>query len=194
MDRSAPAVLSQAKVDQKQYDTAKDRKRTLSEQSDICEIQEDELVDNCYEFKRIKLAAQTAKPRLIRNRLTSSNISTDEPKYDDLDLNKTDDSDSEVQIVSVEMTGIDSVDLDKVDSDSEIIDLESTRLGDPIDVVDLSEDQDDGDITVADLDLDLSKNAVMPDVVVSCHQQLNKADSSANNILNDIDSLLDDDL
>lgn len=193
LDRSAPAASNQTKIDQKRTDNANDRKRTLSEQSDIYEIQEDELVDNCFEFKRIKLTGQTAKPKLIRNRLNSER-STDEPKYDDLDLSKTDDSDSEVQIVSVELNEIDSVDLDKVDSDSEIIDLEATRLGEPIDVVDLSEDQDDSEITASDLDLDLSNNAVMPDVVVSCRKQINKIDSSEKSILNDIDSLLDDDL
>lgn len=193
LDRNAPAA-SKTRVENRQSDNVNDRKRTISEQSDIYEIQEDELVDNCFEFKRIKVTEQTGKPRLIRHRLSSSNVSSDEPKYDDLDLNKTDDSDSEVQIVSVELNEINSVDLDKVESDNEIIDLETTRLGESVDVVDLSEDQDETDITVADLDLDLSKNAVMPDVVVSCHQQLNKIDSSEKSIINDIDSLLDDDL
>ncbi|XP_022823417.1 uncharacterized protein LOC111354292 isoform X3 [Spodoptera litura] len=195
LDRNAPTVSNQSKVDQKQNNEANDRKRTLSEQSDIYEIQEDELVDNCFEFKRIKIDEQTAKPKLIRNRLSSSNKSTEEPKYDDIDLNKTDESDSEVQIVGVELNEMNSVDLDKIDSDSEIIDLETTRLGEPIDVVDLSEDQDDSEITASDLDLDLSKNAVMPDVVASCHQQMNtKNDSTETSILNDIDSLLNEEL
>ncbi|KAJ8720935.1 hypothetical protein PYW08_006400 [Mythimna loreyi] len=184
LDRNAPAATNQTKVDQMQTDNVNSRKRTLSDKSDIYEIQGDELVDNCFEFKRIKLTGQTAKPKLIRNRLSSNN-STDKTKDDDID-SKTDDSDPEVQIVSV--------DLDKVDTYSEIIDLETTRLGDPIDVVDLSEDQDEIDITASDLDQDFSNNAVMPDVVVSCHKQLNKLDSSDSIILNDIDSLLDDDL
>ncbi|XP_047027387.1 uncharacterized protein LOC124635530 isoform X2 [Helicoverpa zea] len=193
LDQNVPAASNQNKVDQKAADNANERKRTLSEQSDIYEIQEDELVDNCFEFKRIKLMEQTSKPRLIRNRLSSLNKSSDEPKYDDLDFNKTDnDSDPEVQIVSVELNEINSVDLDKVDSDSEIIDVETTRLGDSIEVVDLSEDQDESDITASDLDLDLSKN--VPDVVASCHKQMNRLDNSDKNILNDIDSLLNDEL
>uniref|UniRef100_A0A2A4J3X7 C3H1-type domain-containing protein n=1 Tax=Heliothis virescens TaxID=7102 RepID=A0A2A4J3X7_HELVI len=193
LDQNVPAAANQNKVDQKAADNTNERKRTLSEQSDIYEIQEDELVDNCFEFKRIKLMEQTSKPRLIRNRLSSLNKSPDEPRYDDLDFNKTDnDSDPEVQIVSVELNEINSVDLDKVDSDSEIIDVETTRLGEPIDVVDLSEDQDESDITASDLDLDLSKN--VPDVVASCHKQMNKIDNSDKNILSDIDSLLNDEL
>ncbi|KAH9644432.1 hypothetical protein HF086_000683 [Spodoptera exigua] len=195
LDRNAPTVSNQSKVDQKQNNDANERKRTLSEQSDIYEIQEDELVDNCFEFKRIKIDEQTAKPKLIRNRISSANKSTDEPKYDDIDLNKTDDSDSEVQIVGVELSEMNSVDLDKIDSDSEIIDVETTRLGEPVDVVDLSEDQDDSEITASDLDLDLSRNAVMPDVVASCHQQIsNKNDTIETSILNDIDSLLNEEL
>lgn len=190
LDRSAPAASAQTKTDNKPNEV-NDRKRTLSEQSDIYEIQEDELVDNCFEFKRIKIAEQTSKPRLIRNRL-SSNKSSDEPRYEETDCNKTDnDSDSEVQIVSVEVN--ERIDLDKVDiSDSEIIDVETTRLGEPTDVVDLSEDHDESDITISDLDLDLSKN--VPDVVASCHKQNNKIDSSETNILNDIDSLINNEL
>lgn len=192
LDHNNTAASNQTKVDQKPNDNVSDRKRTISEQSDIYEIQEDELVDNCFEFKRIKLTEQTAKPRLIRNRLSGCGRSTDEPKYDERDGNKMDnDSDSEVQIVSVELNEINSVDLDKVDSDTEIIDVDSTRLGEPIDVVDLSEDQDESDITVSDLDLDLSKN--VPDVVASCHKKINRIDSGTN-ILSDIDSLLNNDL
>ncbi|XP_075982305.1 uncharacterized protein LOC142980676 isoform X2 [Anticarsia gemmatalis] len=194
LDQNAPAASGQSKVDQKPSENGSDRKRTLSEQSDIYEIQEDELVDNCFEFKRIKFAEQTSKPRLIRNRLSSLNkMDGDEPKYEDIDCNKTDnDSDSEVQIVGVELKDK-RIDLDKVDiSDSEIIDVETTRLGEPIDVVDLSEDHEESDITVSDLDLDLSKN--VPDVVASCQKQISKMDSSESKILNEIDSLLNDDL
>ncbi|XP_026736165.1 uncharacterized protein LOC113499821 isoform X2 [Trichoplusia ni] len=188
LDQNAPPANNQTKLDQKQSEPVNDRKRTLSEISDIYEIQEDELLDNCFEFKRVKVAEQTSKPRLIRNRLSSTNKSSDEQKYDEIDDNKSDDSDSEVQIVSVELNTINSVDLDKENCDSVIIDVETTRLGEPIDVVDLSEDQDESDITVSDLDLDLSKN--VPDVVASCH----KHKDSEKSILNDIDSLINDDL
>ncbi|CAH0591607.1 unnamed protein product [Chrysodeixis includens] len=189
LDHSAQPANSQTRTDQKHSEPVNERKRTLSEISDIYEIQEDELLDNCFEFKRVKVAEQTPKPRLIRNRLSSTNRSSDEPKYDDIDDSKSDDSDSEVQIVSVELNAINSVDLDKDDCDSVIIDVESTRLGEPIDVVDLSEDQDESDITLSDLDLDLSKN--VPDVVASCHKHSKDSEKS---ILNDIDNLLNDGL
>ncbi|CAB3232165.1 unnamed protein product [Arctia plantaginis] len=186
LDTNTPVASGHSKVDQRQSDNAVDRKRSLSDQSDICEIQEDELVDNCFEFKRIKIAQSenTSKPKLIRNRLSSCNKSGDEQTYADKVCNRDTDSDSEVQIVEINS----KVDL----SDSDVIDLETTRLGEPFDVVDLSEDLEESDLTVSDLDLDLSKN--VPDVVASCRKQTNKMDSSESNILKDIDSLLDDDL
>ncbi|XP_038218760.1 uncharacterized protein LOC119837312 [Zerene cesonia] len=185
VDKNAPAQPCQAKSDNKKMDDVNSRKRTLSEQSDVYEMQEDELVDNCYEFKRIKIGEHTSKPRLIRSRSTNKSIS--ESKDDD--YCKTDqDSDTDVQFVSMELT---DKCFDDKNSDSDIIDVESTRMGEPVDVVDLCDEQEDSEITIADLDLDLVKN--VPDVVASCHKNLSKTDDDKD-ILNDIDAILNDDL
>ncbi|KAJ0172621.1 hypothetical protein K1T71_011760 [Dendrolimus kikuchii] len=191
LDKSAPIVSSQSKMDHKQIENI-NRKRTLSEQSDIYEVQENELDDNCYEFKRIKITEQTSKPRLIRNRQKDNSIS-EELKVGE-EYNKDNDSDAEVQVVSVEMSE-EHVDLSKL-SDSEIIDVESTNLGEPIDIVDLSEDQE-GDVIISDIDIDLSTN--VPDVVASCQKSTSNKDTikileSGNNLLNDIDALLNEHL
>ncbi|XP_072945554.1 uncharacterized protein [Epargyreus clarus] len=189
LDQNGPTQPSPVKVDQRKIDDVNSRKRTLSEQSDIYEMQEDELVDNCYEFKRIKIAEQTGKPRLIRNRHKSKTIS-ECSRDDEVEFScRTDnDSDTEVQFVGVEIS---DRNLDKL-LDTEVIDVDSTKMGDPIDVVDLCEDQDDGEITASDLDLDLVKN--VPDVVASCRQSCQRTESSEKDVLNDIDALLNEDL
>ncbi|KAI5639806.1 zinc-finger containing family domain-containing protein [Phthorimaea operculella] len=69
LDTETPANTAEnSKTEQKPSESVENRKRTLSEVSDIYEIQADELVDNCYEFKRIKVTENTSKPKLIRNR------------------------------------------------------------------------------------------------------------------------------
>lgn len=179
VDHAALAAISQAKIDLKQSDNMESRKRTLSEQSDVYEMQEDELVDNCYEFKRIKIAEHTSKPRLIRNRHISV-----EKIVDNKNANyKDNDSDEEVQIISVVIPDKDS----KIDSlsDTEVIDVESTKICEPIDIVDLSEESD---VTELDHDLNLGNN--VPDVVASCH--MNKVDNAEKNLLKDIDCLLNE--
>lgn len=180
VDRTTLAVSSQAKIDLKQSDSMDSRKRTLSEQSDVYEMQEDELVDNCYEFKRIKIAEHTSKPRLIRNRHISVEKIVDNKNANN---NKDNDSDEEVQIISVVIPDKDS----KIDSlsDTEVIDVESTKICEPIDIVDLSEDSD---VAESDHDLNLGKN--VPDVVASCH--MNKVDNAEKDLLKDIDCLLNE--
>lgn len=179
LNTDAPAVSAPSKADQKQCETD-DRKHLLSDRR---EVHEDELVDNCFEFKRIKITQveNTSKPKLIRNGI-SNNKSGDKQTLAETVSNRDTDSDSEVQIV--ELT--DNIDL----CDSEVIDLETIKPGQPIDVVDLSEDQEESNVTLSDLDLELGKN--IPDVVASCHKQTNKVDSSESKILIDVDSLLDD--
>lgn len=178
VDHTILPASSQAKIDLKQSDNVESRKRTLSEQSDVYEMQEDELVDNCYEFKRIKIAEHTSKPRLIRNRHISVERIIDNKNANN---NKDNDSDEEVQIISVVIPDNDS----KIDSlsDTEVIDVESTKICEPIDIVDLSEDSD---VTESDHDLNLIKN--VPDVVASCH--INKVDNAEKDLLKDIDCLL----
>ncbi|XP_028170871.1 uncharacterized protein LOC114360370 isoform X2 [Ostrinia furnacalis] len=191
VDHNAPVVSSTTKVDQKPNEENVGRKRTISEISDMYEIQDDELVDNCFEFKRIKVNEQTTKPRLIRN--SSINKDNNESKDDEVDssTNVDNDSDSEVQIVNVEFNN-QNTDVSAI-SDTEIIDVDSTRIGDPVAIVDLSDDDDDSDeITISDLDLELVKN--VPDVVASCQRNANKADSEGKDLISSIDSLLDDDL
>lgn len=186
LDQNTPIVPSQNKVEQRQTEIVESRKRTLSEISDIYDIQEDELLDNCYEFKRIKIVEQTSKPRLIRNRHSISKVSTETKESEAEISNRTDnDSDTEVQIVSVEIpdlqTSIECL------SDTEVIDVDSTKLGEPIDIVDLSEDPDESDITVSDL----GGNNV-PDVVASCQKSI--VESSEKDLLKDIDTILEDGL
>ncbi|VVD00155.1 unnamed protein product, partial [Leptidea sinapis] len=179
VDHNATAQ-NQAKPEQKKNEET-NRKRTLSEQSDVYEMHEHELEDNCYEFKRIKFGEYTVKPKLIRSR--SSNKSTSESKDDEIDNCKADhDSDSEVQFVSSDNSQ------ERLQTPVEIIDVE-TKSVEVDDVVDLCDDlEDDDEITIADLDLDLVKN--VPDVVASCrHTKTGDKD-----ILNDIDALLNDDL
>ncbi|CAH2087904.1 unnamed protein product [Euphydryas editha] len=180
LDKNAPAQPALAKAEQKRCQETNDRKRTLSEHSDMYEVQ-NELVDNCYEFKRIKIAEQIPKPRLVRNR--SSTKSTSESK-DDYETGKNNDSDTEVQFVGIEVVGSDVSAL----SDDAIIDVESTKMGDPVDIVDLCDQEDNA----SDLDLDLVKN--VPDVVASCQKNLNNNDNTERNLLNDIDALLNDEL
>ncbi|CAK1589054.1 unnamed protein product [Parnassius mnemosyne] len=190
VDHNASVQCNQSKTEQKRNENER-RKRTLSEQSDIYDMQEDELVDNCYEFKRIKIGEQTSKPRLIRNRHASSCTTNSDGKDNEAEFsNKTDiESDSEVQFVGIEMS--ENHNIDKL-SDTEIIDVESTKMGDPVDIVDLCEDVDENDVILSDIDLGLVKN--VPDVVASCHKNLSKNDNSEKDLLNDIDALLDDDL
>lgn len=192
VDQNAPTATNQAKVDKKQNENVESRKRTLSERSDVLEVQEDELVDNCYEFKRIKIIEKTSKPKLIRNRhlVRNKNSNESDAKEDELESisNKTDnDSDSEVQIVSVEIADV-NTNIDSL-SDSEVIEVVSSKLDDPIDIVDLSDDEDECVSIYQGTELDLGVN--VPDVVASCHK---KIDTSEKDILNDIDAILDDDL
>lgn len=174
LDKNAPAPTAQPKTPKPTNDN---RKRTISEQSDVCEV-DDELVDNCFEFKRIKITERTInKPKLIRNRNVSESRLSEKTVVTEI-LNSTEnDSDSEVQIVSVENIQ-ENIDIDKIYSD-DIIDVDSTaKFGEPIDIVDLSDDDDDN--------TDLVTN--VPDVVASCQ----KKDSTDKNLLRDIDALLDD--
>lgn len=179
MEQNASPVPVQAKVDNKQVTALNPRKRTLSEQTaDVYESIDDELIDNCYEFKRVKITESTAKPRLIRNRLCSSGQSKDVSK-DEADIS-ADISDHEVEIVDLVVEK--HIDLS---SDTEVIDVDSTKMGDPIDIVDLSEDQEE---TGSSIELD--KN--VPDVVASCHKN-NKPEKSEEDIINEIDALVNDD-
>lgn len=188
LERNTPASHNRAKVGRKLSESETSRKRTISEVSDVCEIQEDELVDNCFEFKKIKVAENVTqnKPRLIRNRNTSDNKDSNDNTNDPDDSFKTD---NELQIVSVDITK-DSVDLDLNEIyDCEIIDVDRAGTVDPVDIVDLSEDVDD-DVNASDLDLDLTKN--VPDVVASCRRSSKY--NSDNNVSNDIDVIINDDL
>lgn len=186
VDQNAPAQPSQAKTEQKRSDDANSRKRTLSELSDIYDVQEDELVDNCYEFKRIKIAEQIPKPRLVRNRSATKSISENESKDEaELCRRNDDDSDTEVQFVSVEIREV-STDLAAIDDDV-------IEVGDAcVDIVDLCEDKEDSEITVSDLDLDLVKN--VPDVVASCQKNTTKSDNVETDVLNEIDAYLGEEL
>ncbi|XP_059061100.1 zinc finger CCCH domain-containing protein 11A-like [Achroia grisella] len=190
VDKTAPAPSSQSKTEQKQTEESVSRKRTLSEISDIYDIQDDELDDNFHEFKRIKITEQTSKPRLIRNRHSTqsrSDNSESETNQTSIGSKADNDSDSEVQIVSIEINNkhIDVNDL----SDNDVIDVDSARIGEPVDIVDLSDDDPEDDITVSDLDF--VKN--VPDVVASCHRNANKGDGSEN-VISHIDALLNNDL
>lgn len=188
VDHNAPAASGHTKVDQKQSDNVESRKRTLSEQSDVYEMLEDELVDNCYEFKRIKIAQHTYKPRLIRNRhIIIEKLHDNKNIYDSKD-NEEGEDDEEVQIISVEIPDKDS----KIDSmsDLEVIDVESTKICDPIDIVDLSEEIEENDVALSNYDMKLVEN--VPDVVASC--RVNKVDNVENNLLKDIDCLFNDSL
>lgn len=182
LDQNAPATSAQAKVGQKPSDS-ETRKRTFSEQSDVYEIQTDELEDNCYEFKRIKVNEHSTsnKPRLIRNRNASENKDTDESILTETIISNADnDSDNEVQIVSVDISN--DLSLDKIyDSD---IEVESTK---PIEIVDLSDEEENNDIIATDLDL--VKN--VPDVVASCQRKHGNKDVEGS-VVNEIDDLLND--
>lgn len=181
VDHNAPAASCHAKIDQKQGDNVESRKRTLSEQSDVYEMQEDELVDNCYEFKRIKIAEQTSKPRLNRNRHNSiEKVHDIKNSY----KSKDNDSDEEVQIISVEIPNKDS-NIDSL-SDLEVIDVESTKICDPIDIIDLSEEFEDNKVT--NHDIKLVNN--VPDVVASCN--VNNVDNAEKDLLKDIDCLINE--
>lgn len=189
VDHSAPAVSNQNKTDQRQNEDNVSRKRTLSEISDLYEIHDDELVDDVYEFKRIKVAEQTTKPRLIRNRSMNKDITETEHRKDaEVDSNNTNnDSDSEVQIISV---GISDKNTDvSAILDTEIIDVDSTKMGDPVAIVDLSDDSDD--VAISELDLELVKN--VPDVVASCHKNSSLIESGKD-LLSSIDAILNNEL
>lgn len=184
LDQNAPASSSQTKV-QKPSDNNDSRKRTFSEQSDVCEVQ-DELED-CLEFKRIKVDEQTSqnKPKLIRNRNTSENKHNDDSiPTETIICNADNDSDGEVQIVSVDISN--DLSLDKIyDSD---IEVEPKA----IEIVDLSDD-DDSVISAADQDLDLTNN--VPDVVASCQRRASKdgkVDDTVS-VIHEIDEILNDD-
>ncbi|CAH2055746.1 unnamed protein product, partial [Iphiclides podalirius] len=187
LEKGAPAQTGQARREKRSESVS--RKRTLSELSDICDVQEDELVDNCHEFKRIKIGEQTSKPILIRNRHTSTCTTTSETNDEQNDCGSRaendQDSDVEVQFVSIHISegaGVDEP------TGGEVIDLDSAKMGEPIDIVDLCEDAEGSDdIAVTDL----VKN--VPDVVASCQMNIGN-DCGEKDILNDIDALLDDDL
>lgn len=180
VDHNTLVESRQVKIDLRQSDDVETRKRTLSEQSDVYEMQEDELVDNCYEFKRIKIAEHTSKPRLIRNRHISVENNIDNKNANN---NKDDDTDEEVQIISVVIPDKDS----KIDSlsDTEVIDVESTKICEPIDIVDLSEESD---VAESDHNPNFRKN--VPDVVASCH--MNKVDNVEKDLFKEIDCLLNE--
>ncbi|CAG9782550.1 unnamed protein product [Diatraea saccharalis] len=189
LDQNAPAAATLFKSDQKHVDVSVNRKRTISEQSDLYEIQDDELIDNCFEFKRIKLTEQISKPKLIR---TASSCKDNIETKDDTNVSsKTDDdSDTEVQIVNVDINDK-NLDVSEI-LDTEIIDVDSANMGEPVAIVDLSDDLDDNDVTLTELELGLVKN--VPDVVASCRNNTNKLDSSNRDLLSDIEAILDDSL
>ncbi|XP_034836667.1 zinc finger CCCH domain-containing protein 11C-like [Maniola hyperantus] len=191
LDQNAPAQPSQTKVETKRPEDADSRKRTLSELSDIYDMQEDELVDNCYEFKRIKIVEQIPKPRLVRNRSATKSISESKDEEAEFCSKNDDDSDTEVQFVGMEIREV-STDISTTDItiDDEVIDVDSAKMGEPVDIVDLCEDKDDSEITATDLDLD--KN--VPDVVASCQKNLNRNECVGTNVLNDIDAYLNEEL
>ncbi|GBP43032.1 Zinc finger CCCH domain-containing protein 11A [Eumeta japonica] len=145
------------------------RKRTLSEQSDVLEIQDDELED-CYKFKRIKLNEQTSKPRLIRAKQTLSESEKSEDAKTD---GYATDSDHDVQII--------------VDSESNgdlkepAVVLVGPGATPSIDVIDLC---DDGELTN---EMDLSG---VPDIVASCRAA--KMTTASDDIIKDIDSIIND--
>lgn len=171
----------QSRRDPNNSDTDSCRKRTYSEQSDIS-IHEEELED-CYKFKKIKLTEQTNKPKLNRNRHL---VDKESDATDSSELNKTDDSDSEVQIISVDDSRnvSDSI-------ESHVIDLES-RDPEILEIVDISEEIDESRLN--DIDAEIESLNV-PDVVASCVAKNNcKYDSKdRDNILSNIDALLADD-
>ncbi|OWR43502.1 putative zinc finger CCCH type containing 11A isoform 2 [Danaus plexippus plexippus] len=183
LDKNAPAQPAQARVDNKRCEQNDSRKRTLSEQSDLYEV-EDELEDNCYEFKRIKIAEQIPRPKLVRNRGAAKCVSdvTVVMEHE----NGNEDSDGEVQFVSLELTDCNTDIVSSVRG--EVIDVDSARMGDPVDIVDLCEEQDDSEMTASDLGL--VKN--VPDVVASCRRSMN--DSSDKDVISSIDQLIHDDL
>lgn len=150
-------------------DSTDGRVRTMSEQTECLEIQDDELED-CLKFKRVKMLDQTVKPVLIRNKSSTSESKAEtEPKEPVADVScKFDDSDSEVQII---------------DEDVDIIDLDDAKITD--DVVELSED------SMSDVDLEFIHN--VPDVVASCQTNGGKQ-SSEKDDADDISSLMHDDL
>ncbi|XP_063384847.1 uncharacterized protein LOC134670944 [Cydia fagiglandana] len=173
VDHNAPPA-NQSKPEQRLSESSDvSRKRTLSELSDVYEVQVDELVDNCHEFKKIKLAETTSKPRLIRNR--SINSEAKEP------VAKADDSDTEVQIVSIDISDCTNVDLS--------YDEDNSKTAEYVDVVDLSDDADDCEVTISDYDLGLIKN--VPDVVASCQKNSN-SENIERDLISDIDNILDD--
>ncbi|KOB66737.1 Zinc finger CCCH domain-containing protein 11A [Operophtera brumata] len=179
LDQNAPATSTQAKLGQKQSDS-ESRKRTFSEQSDVCELQADELED-CYEFKRIKVNEQSTqnKPRLIRNRNTSENKDTHDSIITETIISNADnDSDNEVQIVSVDISN--DLSLEKIyDSD---IEVDNSK---PIEIVDLSDDDENSDIVAADIELVTN----VPDVVASCQRSSNRDERS---VVSEIDDLLNE--
>ncbi|KAL4713510.1 hypothetical protein ACJJTC_010495 [Scirpophaga incertulas] len=176
LDHNTSAPANQAKIEHKQsLDVG--RKRTLSEVScDMYEIQDDELVDNCYEFKRIKIDESVAKPKLIRN--ISVNSSKDSDINDEAhSSSQTDiDTDTDVQIVNFDICDK-NLDVSEI-SDTEIIDVDSEKVNDPVAIVDLSDDVDESDVTSTDLRFVKS----VPDIVASCQKHVENTGSHLNNI------------
>lgn len=169
VDNSVVPVHNLSKDDSMESEPV-NRKRTYSEQSDVLEINDDEL-DDSIQFKRVHIE-KTRKPTLVR---TKSKVSYDDIK-EVTDSNKSDESDSEVQIVD------DTSDITKInDISSDIIDLDAPDTS-TIDIVDLSLDIDESGV-VADLN---SSN--VPDIVASCvgiNTTINVDSADEEAILND---------
>ncbi|KAG7304891.1 hypothetical protein JYU34_010286 [Plutella xylostella] len=191
VDENAQNAPSKSKVDAKSDDGESARKRTCSEQSDVLEVVDIELDDDCFKFKRIKLMENTSKPKLIRHTSLSSDNKVDSDLKDDLlDIyGKADDSDTEVQIVGEEIT-LGNPRL----VDTEVIDLDdSAKMAEPIDIVDLSDDEPEiNDIDINDIDLELIKN--VPDVVASCHTKNVPTVNTSKEVIENIDDILDESL
>lgn len=145
------------------------RKRSYSEQSEVSDVN-DEM--DCFKFKKIKLSAPASKPNLVSKKsLDIGNIDL----YELTDLNKTDDSDSEVQIIGVEKVS---------NVATSVIDLDLNPLQ-TNDVIDLSDDVEDGDCAVG--------TSNVPDVVASCVAK-NVIQMEEKVLLNDIDDILNDEI
>lgn len=170
VDPEGSSTSKQPRVEHRISDSEPSRKRTVSGMSDSLEIYDDELED-CMQFKRVKMLDHTVKPKLIRNTsLNSDNKTESEPKEVSVAVDsKTDESDSEVQIVG-----------DEID----IIDLDDSKLTDA-DVVELSEDSE------SDIELECIHN--VPDVVASCHSKNPANTNAVKDKMNDVNSMLHDD-
>ncbi|XP_041969171.1 zinc finger CCCH domain-containing protein 11B-like [Aricia agestis] len=124
------------------------RKRTISETSDLS-VQENELIDNCHDFKKIKMDVQTPKPVLqlkTKSRKAEEETCNERVSSSD-DILKSDD---EVEFVK-----------ESTDDNIEILDDLYNDFKDTSkeeEVIDLCEDEDVV-ITVTDIELDANSSS-----------------------------------